>query len=360
MLRNINLFRRRCPLCQVQHLECSSNRNGDSLPDATTTKSKDSNTSGGQDHEKVCPESPKTEKKIATKNEVQAKLANLLSNFTVELQPAARSSSNLKLASDELRQLRVRAPLTKPQQKLKEEFEAVGPKMAEAIRSVAEKVGGEETESELLDSLKRVTAKPSPPSPEAVLGLRSVLSGLSVEKRVSRHTRTKRFNESLATTDLHSAEPLKIFSPADMSQEPETAAPLLPTWEAQVARELKLCIARPPDSHFQELMQWTEQGKIWQFPVNNEFGMEAEEGRTGFQDHIFLERHLSPWCPKKGPIAHFMELVCVGLSMNPYVSAQRKKETILWYRDYFASKEKLLTEIGAIPADHSMSKEANA
>lgn len=76
-----------------------------------------------------------------------------------------------------------------------------------------------------------------------------------------------------------------------------------------------------------------------------------EEKNVYFAEHIFLEKHLEPWCPPKGPIRHFMELVCVGLSKNPYMSVQRKQEHIAWYRDYFQDKQRLLEEVGAVPAD---------
>ena len=32
---------------------------------------------------------------------------------------------------------------------------------------------------------------------------------------------------------------------------------------------------------------------------------------------------------------HFMEVVCLGLSKNPYVSSAKKQETILWFKEYF-------------------------
>ena len=51
-----------------------------------------------------------------------------------------------------------------------------------------------------------------------------------------------------------------------------------------------------------------------------------EEKATGFQDHVFLERHLAGWCPRVGPIRHFMELVTSALSKNPHMTAARKKE----------------------------------
>merc|ERR1712212_935142 len=54
-----------------------------------------------------------------------------------------------------------------------------------------------------------------------------------------------------------------------------------------------------------------------------------------FYEHVFLEHHLDPWCPKMGPVRHFMEVVCLGLSKNPYVSSVKKQETILWFKEYF-------------------------
>lgn len=61
-----------------------------------------------------------------------------------------------------------------------------------------------------------------------------------------------------------------------------------------------------------------------------------------------MERHLKDWCPKHGPIRHFMHLVCVGLSKNPYMTVREKQEHIMWYRDYFGAKQDLLKELGAL------------
>lgn len=78
-----------------------------------------------------------------------------------------------------------------------------------------------------------------------------------------------------------------------------------------------------------------------------------DEQNIPFTEHIFLEKHLEPWCPQKGPIHHFMELVCVGLSKNPYLTVNAKKEHIEWYKNYFASKEELLKEVGALSTESS-------
>ena len=58
-----------------------------------------------------------------------------------------------------------------------------------------------------------------------------------------------------------------------------------------------------------------------------------------FHAHVFLEPHLELWCPKKGPVRHFMELVCVGLSKNPYISVENKIGHIQWFQEYFEKPE---------------------
>lgn len=68
-----------------------------------------------------------------------------------------------------------------------------------------------------------------------------------------------------------------------------------------------------------------------------------------FTEHVFLERWLDPWCPESGPIRHFMELVCVGLSKNPYLTVADKKAHIIFYEHYFRSRNALLTDLGLEP-----------
>lgn len=72
-----------------------------------------------------------------------------------------------------------------------------------------------------------------------------------------------------------------------------------------------------------------------------------EEAATDFTEHIFLDHHIEHWCPKEGPVKHFMELVTVGLSKNPYITVAKKKETLQWYENYFLQNQALLEEIDA-------------
>lgn len=123
--------------------------------------------------------------------------------------------------------------------------------------------------------------------------------------------------------------------------------PALKVWNMCEEKELKIMVKRHPRNAFQEMIDWTNEGKLWQFPINNEQGMKEEEN-VHFSKHVFLERQLSPWCPTKGPIRHFMELVCCGLSKNPYLTIQEKYDHIMWYKDYFKDKQDLLYKLGLV------------
>lgn len=131
-----------------------------------------------------------------------------------------------------------------------------------------------------------------------------------------------------------------IFTNIDF--ESESTEPNI--WTRLQERELKLAVMHPPSNYFQKMMLWTDQGKLWKFPIDNEQGLD-EEARISFTEHIFLDKHLEPWCPKKGPLRHFMELVCVGLSKNPYYTVQQKREHIEWFRDYFEEKKEILQNV---------------
>ena len=69
-----------------------------------------------------------------------------------------------------------------------------------------------------------------------------------------------------------------------------------------------------------------------------------EEASVPFHEHIFLEEHLQEGFPRQGPVRHFMELVVAGLSKNPYLTVQQKRDHISWFRGYFHQKEDVLKE----------------
>uniref|UniRef100_A0A3Q2Q965 Small ribosomal subunit protein mS31 n=1 Tax=Fundulus heteroclitus TaxID=8078 RepID=A0A3Q2Q965_FUNHE len=131
---------------------------------------------------------------------------------------------------------------------------------------------------------------------------------------------------------------LNIFPP---TADEQRAKPTL--WDMDFANQLLLSTNQMPRNGFEEMIQWTKEGKLWQYPINNEIGLE-DEASVPFHEHVFLGKHLEEGFPRQGPVRHFMELVVAGLSRNPYLTVQQKKEHISWFRDYFHQKEEVLNE----------------
>ncbi|XP_030293793.1 small ribosomal subunit protein mS31 isoform X2 [Sparus aurata] len=142
--------------------------------------------------------------------------------------------------------------------------------------------------------------------------------------------------------NLFSGKRLNIFArKTDDGADSAVARPTL--WDMDFAHQLSEVTNQMPRNGLEEMIQWTKEGKMWQYPINNEIGLE-EEASVSFHEHIFLEKHLAEGFPQKGPVRHFMELVVGGLSKNPYLTVQQKKEHISWFRDYFHQKEEVLKE----------------
>lgn len=182
--------------------------------------------------------------------------------------------------------------------------------------------------------------------------------------------------------ELFSGRPLQIFEPNASANSDD----LLQIWSKCDKHSLFLASALPPKDYFEKMIYWTMEGKIWQFPIDNEqgkwnmFGTESnkfasvfiffifffvlvfqftigmcdfifsglgDEHNVSFSEHVFLDEHLEPWCPRKGAMRNFMELVCIGLSKNPYLTVQQKTEHIEWYRRYFEEYNKSLLNDGS-------------
>ncbi|XP_019385559.1 PREDICTED: 28S ribosomal protein S31, mitochondrial isoform X1 [Crocodylus porosus] len=144
------------------------------------------------------------------------------------------------------------------------------------------------------------------------------------------------------STVQYSGTKLNIFQVAPRVTKEVSETESSPTlWDLEYAKEIAATCRQPPLNGFEEMIQWTEEGKLWEFPINNEAGIEDD---VEFYEHIFLDKHLEDF-PKQGPIRHFMELVTCGLSKNPYLTVKQKVEHIDWFRNYFKEKEELLKEI---------------
>lgn len=56
------------------------------------------------------------------------------------------------------------------------------------------------------------------------------------------------------------------------------------TWINLQNRDLRLAVTHPPANYFQQMILWTEQGKLWKFPIDNEQG----KRQYAFYDACFL------------------------------------------------------------------------
>ncbi|XP_076444920.1 small ribosomal subunit protein mS31-like [Babylonia areolata] len=254
-----------------------------------------------------------------------------------------------------------------------------GDKVDEKLKKAAEGVArsvpkhGQAMQSDLLKQLQsfaKVSQNQAAGSSEAASKLSNLLSGMRVEKGPQRRrefdgdlmqkTRPKTGRLPVRRQQSHpDREKVKLFdgpglgifttgdaAPADGGKA-SAAAEVVPQatsslWERVQQEQLEVLGRRPPSNAFEEMIEWTKEGKLWQFPINNEQGME-EEARVGFHQHVFLEDQIRDF-PRRGPVRHFMDLVLVGLSQNPYLSVQQKHEHIDWFRQYFRQKEDVLRE----------------
>jgi len=271
---------------------------------------------------------------------------------TLKMEPSSNSQPPLAKAPLDLAKPSKPSTRTPDEEVMERRYHGVDVEIVSAIRGVeAEVGGGPRVQSALLDRLAMV----SDTSSTQTENLNEMLSSMDVEERksVPMHQFPNQSNAGpLDGGDINHMKMtyglLNIFTQERMQNAPVPEKVHTPTWDKCVSLELQHSLNQNPTNQWQEFAQWTDQGKIWSFPIDNEIGLD-EEKATGFQDHVFLERHLAGWCPRVGPIRHFMELVTSALSKNPHMTAARKKENIDWFRDFFEEKRTLLEDIGAFP-----------
>jgi hypothetical protein len=127
---------------------------------------------------------------------------------------------------------------------------------------------------------------------------------------------------------------VRFFKDVELKPKP---LPFWREWDEEKAKITNKSMG--PTNAFEEQIEWTEKGAMWPYPINNEYLIGSEE-KVGFYDHVFLEPYVAKYgLPKTGPIAHFMELVCVGLSKNPYMTIEKKREHLDWFAHYFSKQQ---------------------
>ncbi|XP_048823815.1 28S ribosomal protein S31, mitochondrial [Lagopus muta] len=239
----------------------------------------------------------------------------------------------------------------------------LNPELVQAASAVASSFprSKEQAESELLAQLRRHEETTDKQRRGGTINIRNVISEMAV-KRQSPAQRGVRISSRISLEmdedgqrikpgrslsfdsgrSLKAGKRLNIFTKASPETENALKTVSSPTiWDVEFAKEIAAVTEQPPRNGFEEMIQWTKEGILWEFPIDNEAGMDDD---AEFHEHIFLEKHLKDF-PKQGPIRHFMELVICGLSKNPYLSVKQKIEHIEWFRNYFEEKKEFLQEI---------------
>lgn len=68
--------------------------------------------------------------------------------------------------------------------------------------------------------------------------------------------------------NLFGGKPLGIFDSADVVETPD----MLQTWAKLEQHAIVIGTRQPPRNYFENMALWTEQGKVWKFPIDNEQG----------------------------------------------------------------------------------------
>nr|CAH0110864.1 unnamed protein product [Daphnia galeata] len=304
---------------------------------------------------KVAELNDKSEAKALKQKEAKAKLNMLLETMSKETKKIYPAESELTLATP--KSVKKNKPIKKPAINTKIDVE-----MLQAVENVAKTFSheNEELKKNLIAKLESITdesevarLEPFKPDKQKTADLTNLLNTLKVDVKKPKKKAPESHLAAVKIDNVYGADPSGIFRNAKFNEDSRTVSKLT-TWEMLYQRELELLATQPPSNGFQQMILWTKQGKVWQFPIDNEQGLE-EEAQVGFHEHVFLEPHLKPWCPRRGPVRHFMELVIIGLSKNPYITVAQKKEHINWFCNFFEAQRSILIETGAIPDAPSQS-----
>nr|BAE00913.1 unnamed protein product [Macaca fascicularis] len=195
----------------------------------------------------------------------------------------------------------------------KKRTEPLSPELVAAASAVADSLPFDKqtTKSELLRQLQQheEESRAQRDAERSKISFSNIISDMKVARRSAARVRSRpehqiQFDDGYdsspdqqKTTDfrkrlrknIFSGKRLHIFDMTAVTKEaPETdASPSL--WDVGFAKQLATVDGQLLQNGFEELIQWTKEGKLWEFPINNEAGF--DDG-SEFHEHIFLEKHL--------------------------------------------------------------------
>ena len=286
--------------------------------------------------------------KSIKENEALHKKSNVKLNAKPNKKYESSSSSSSSSSEDELEEDLVKAAnkvandsakdVKDDDQKSKVHHE-VKSDLLRQLTKISKETNEARQESEVLSSMLSGMKVKKDPKPEVVKQTRPPRAEpttteqsefLEKRRKLRIANMRKKAIDNYTPTDLFDAEKaLGIFSKVETVTEP-----ILKTWQGTSEREMRVLKTQYPRNLIEDMVQMTDKGILWHFPINNEQGVEEKE-KDSFVDHVFLEQHIESWCPQEGPIREFMEVVCTSLSKNAFMTVEKKVYYINWFRDYF-------------------------
>ncbi|XP_058404073.1 small ribosomal subunit protein mS31 [Diceros bicornis minor] len=310
--------------------------------------------------------SKETESQDGVKENMKKDLLQIIKGMKVELSTVnvqtAKPPSRRQLKSLEAT---VGRPQRAPGGAPKERRESLSPELVAAASAVADSLPFDKqtTKSELLRQLQQheEDSRAQKDGERPKISFSNIISDMKVARSATARVSTRpvhqiQFDEGSdgyvgqektiglrksLRKNIFKGKRLNIFDLKAVTEgapEAETAPSL---WDVEFAKQLAAVNEQPFQNGFEQMIQWTKEGKLWEFPINNEAGF--DDDGSEFYEHIFLDKYLEDF-PKQGPIRHFMELVTCGLSKNPYLSVKQKIEHIEWFKNYFNEKRDILKD----------------
>lgn len=252
-------------------------------------------------------------KRYSSNDEDKKKLTELLKSLTLKKDDVGDTGISAKLAKPMHRKNLPPKPARVIETSATEDLDMqeLDKRLHQAARKVAESIGGPEGERTKSDLYFMLEAHELEKSAAATghpitIDLAKVLYGMKiVKKKISpEHFVTSRSGSSPDMTrpadgeipspkmppvpfrrrkervplpsserkfDLYANERLGIFDVDQLPPaEPEDC---LETWRRLKQKELQYLITYPAENAYEEMIRWTDQGKLWHYPIDNEQGV---------------------------------------------------------------------------------------
>uniref|UniRef100_A0A493T6K2 Small ribosomal subunit protein mS31 n=1 Tax=Anas platyrhynchos platyrhynchos TaxID=8840 RepID=A0A493T6K2_ANAPP len=227
------------------------------------------------------------------------KLLNIIGNMKVEVTSKKKfqqlkTQEIKKQATDKLEGLDSKSSTLQGAAEDTQRTKPLNRELVEAVSAVASSLprSKEQTESELLAQLRRHEETTDKQRKGGTINIRNVISEMSIKRQSPAQRGVMISNRiSLAMEEdgqrlkperlssrsfdsrrsLREGKRLNIFTKAPPEMESALKTVSSPTiWDLEFAKEIAAVTDQPPRNGFEEMIQWTKEGILWEFPIDNE------------------------------------------------------------------------------------------